>query len=136
LSNSAGEVAETYAYDSYGKVTASTGTLVNPVNPLQYTGREFDSETGIYYYRARYFDPSVGRFLSQDPIRYGGGVNFYAYTRNRPVLLTDPSGYQGGCPPSRPIVYLRIRTRPTRDRMASGITSRSGPPHHQVPRQI
>jgi RHS repeat-associated protein len=94
LSNSAGAVAETYAYDSYGKVTASTGTLVNP---FQYTGREFDSETGVYYYRARYFDPSTGRFLSQDPIRYGGGVNFYAYTRNNPVVRIDPFGYDGTC---------------------------------------
>ncbi len=93
LSNSAGTVAETYAYDSYGKVTASTGTLVNP---FQYTGREFDSETAVYYYRARYFDPSAGRFLSQDPIRYGGGVNFYAYTRNNPVLRIDPFGYSDG----------------------------------------
>ena len=99
LSNSAGAVAETYTYDSYGKPTASTGTVVNP---FQYTGRELDSETGIYYYRARYFDPGAGRFLSQDPIRYRGGVNFYAYTQNRPVLLTDPSGYQGGCPPQSP----------------------------------
>jgi hypothetical protein len=49
LSNSSGVLAETYTYDSYGKTTASTGTLVNP---FQYTGREFDSETGIYYYRA------------------------------------------------------------------------------------
>jgi RHS repeat-associated protein len=94
LSNSAGAVAETYAYDSYGKATASTGTLVNP---FQYTGREFDSETGVYYYRARYFDPSAGRFLSQDPIRYGGGVNFYAYTRNNPVARIDPFGYDGTC---------------------------------------
>lgn len=93
LSNSAGTVVETYAYDSYGKLTASTGTLVNP---FQYTGREFDSETGIYYYRARYFDPSAGRFLSQDPIRFGGGANFYAYTRNNPVVRTDPFGYYSG----------------------------------------
>jgi YD repeat-containing protein len=48
LSNSVGAVANTYTYDGYGKPTASTGTLVNP---FQYTGREFDSETGIYYYR-------------------------------------------------------------------------------------
>ena len=93
LSNSAGTVAETYAYDSYGKLTASTGTLVNS---FQYTGREFDSETGIYYYRARYFDPSAGRFLSQDPIRFGGGTNFYAYTRNNPAVRTDPFGYYSG----------------------------------------
>jgi RHS repeat-associated protein len=93
LSNSVGAIAETYTYDSYGKLAASTGTLVNP---FQYTGREFDSETGVYYYRARYFDPSTGRFLSQDPIRYGGGVNFYAYTRNNPVVRIDPFGYQDG----------------------------------------
>jgi RHS repeat-associated protein len=94
LSNSAGAVAETYTYDSYGKLTASTGTLVNP---FQYTGREFDSETTLLFNRARYFDPSAGRFLSQDPIRYRGGVNFYAYTRNNPVVRTDPFGYLGGC---------------------------------------
>jgi RHS repeat-associated protein len=91
LSNGAGAVTETYTYDTYGKPTASTGVLVNP---FQYTGREFDSETGIYYYRARYFDPSVGRFLNQDPIRFGGGTNFYAYTQNRPADLTDPWGFQ------------------------------------------
>jgi len=99
LSSSAGALANTYTYDSYGRLTSSTGTLVNP---FQYTGRELDPETGIYYYRARYFDPSEGRFLSEDPIRLRGGVNFYAYTRNRSVLLTDPSGHQGGCPPQSP----------------------------------
>jgi len=99
LSNAVGTPVETYSYDSFGNATASTGTLTNP---FQYAGREFDSETGIYYYRARYFDPSAGRFLSEDPARLRGGVNFYAYTRNRPVLLTDPSGHQGGCPPQSP----------------------------------
>ena len=94
LSNAAGAVAETYTYDSYGKPTASTGTLTNP---FQYTGREFDTETGIYYYRARYFDPTAGRFLNQDPIRFGGGANFYAYTRNNPVARIDPFGYDGTC---------------------------------------
>jgi len=93
LTNSAGAVAETYTYDSYGKPTASTGTLANP---FQYTAREFDPETVLYYYRARYFDPSAGRFLNQDPIRFGGGANFYAYTRNNPVVRTDPFGYYSG----------------------------------------
>ena len=89
LSNATGSVASTYSYDSYGRVLSSTGSLTNP---FQYTGREFDSETGIYYYRARYFDPAAGRFLSQDPIQFGGGTNFYAYTRNRPVGMNDPLG--------------------------------------------
>ncbi len=58
LSNAAGSIANTYTYDSFGKLTASTGSLVNP---FQYTARESDSETGLYYYRARYYDPSTGR---------------------------------------------------------------------------
>jgi RHS repeat-associated protein len=57
-----------------------------------YTGREWDPETGLYYYRARYYDPKAGRFISEDPIGFGGGVNFYGYVENSPVDLIDPSG--------------------------------------------
>jgi RHS repeat-associated protein len=90
LTNSAGTIANTYTYDSYGKLSASTGTLTNR---FQYTGREFDSETGQYFYRARYFDQNVGRFLSEDPIRFrGGGSNFYSYVGNSPTNLIDPFG--------------------------------------------
>jgi RHS repeat-associated protein len=63
LTNSATAVASTYSYDAFGNLTASTGTLTNP---FRYTGRDFDSETGIYFYRARYYDASVGRFLGED----------------------------------------------------------------------
>jgi len=48
--------------------------------------------TGLYYYRARYYDPQIGRFLSDDPIRFGGGVNFYRYVYNSPAGLVDPMG--------------------------------------------
>jgi RHS repeat-associated protein len=89
LSSSAGALANTYTYDSYGKLTASTGTLTNP---FQYTGREFDPETGIFEYRARYFDPAVGRFISEDPVRFRSGVDFYAYVDNNPVGEIDPLG--------------------------------------------
>ncbi len=61
LSNSAGALANTYTYDSFGNLTASTGTLSNF---FQYTARESDSENTLYYYRARYYDPTIGRFLS------------------------------------------------------------------------
>jgi RHS repeat-associated protein len=89
LNNSTSVLANSYSYDSFGKPTASTGTLTNP---FQYTGREFDSETGIYYYRARYYDSSGGRFLSEDPLRFGIAPNFYAYVANDPVGYIDPSG--------------------------------------------
>jgi RHS repeat-associated protein len=90
LSNSAGALGQTYSFDSFGKQTASAGSLVNP---FQYTGRELDSETGLYYYRARYYDPQAGRFLGEDPIRwFSGAANFYGYVHNDPVDLIDPLG--------------------------------------------
>jgi RHS repeat-associated protein len=89
LSSAAGSVANTYTYDSFGKLTASTGAVVNPV---QYTARETDSETGLYYYRARYYDSSTGRFLSEDPTSFHGGINFYSYVANDPVNRIDPTG--------------------------------------------
>jgi RHS repeat-associated protein len=89
LTDGSGQLSASYVYDSFGKPTASTGTITNP---FQYTGREFDSETGIYYYRARYYDPITGRFLSEDPIRFGGGVDFYRYAFNNSVNFEDPFG--------------------------------------------
>jgi RHS repeat-associated protein len=59
---------------------------------FRYTGRELDSETGLYYYRARYYDPSTGRFLSEDPIRFRSAPNFYPYVHNRPTVLRDSTG--------------------------------------------
>src|SRR5467141_256452 len=67
LSNAAGSIANTYTYDSFGKLTNSTGSLTNP---FRYTARESDTETGLYYYRARYYDPQVGRFATEDPARF------------------------------------------------------------------
>jgi len=88
LSNAAGALAQTYTFDSFGKTTASAGSLTNP---FQYTGRELDTETGLYNYRARYMDSATGRFISEDPVRWAGGLNLYRYVKNQPVTLTDPS---------------------------------------------
>ena len=93
LSSGAGAIANTYTYDSFGKLTASTGSITNR---FQYTAREFDSESGLYYYRARYYDPNIGRFVTEDPMRYrGGSADFYSYVSNSPIRYTDP---QGECP--------------------------------------
>jgi RHS repeat-associated protein len=78
-----------YTYDSFGNIVATSGSLVNS---FRYTGREFDAETSLYYYRARYYDPSAGRFVREDPMRFTGGINFYAYVKNRPVNRVDPLG--------------------------------------------
>jgi RHS repeat-associated protein len=90
LSSSAGALANTYSYDSFGNLTASTGTITNP---FRYTGREFDSETGSYYYRARFYDPASGRFMGEDPARFDQGGNFYVYVSNNPVLFIDPGSH-------------------------------------------
>ena len=92
LSSTAGVLAQTYTFDSFGKQTAATGSLTNP---FQYTARESDAETGLYYYRARYYDPASGRFALGDPIRWAGGLNLYRYVKNQPEILSDPSGLFG-----------------------------------------
>jgi RHS repeat-associated protein len=59
------------------------------------TGREWDKETGLYYYRARYYDPMEGRFVSKDPISFAGGdVNLYGYVLNNPINYVDPKGLE------------------------------------------
>ena len=89
LSNTSGALANTYTYDSFGNLTASTGSLTNS---FRYTGREFDTETGLYYYRARYYDPVSGRFLSEDPLAFDASLNFYSYVSNSPTSFNDPFG--------------------------------------------
>jgi RHS repeat-associated protein len=82
LSSATGTLAQTYAYDSFGNTTNSSGSLTNF---FRYAGREFDTESGLYFNRARYYGPSVGRFLSEDPVDFDGGINFYEYVGNNPV---------------------------------------------------
>jgi RHS repeat-associated protein len=88
LSNTTGGVAQSYSFDAFGRTTSTTGLA----NPFQYTARESDTETGLYYYRSRYYDPNVGRFLGEDSALFGGGVNFYSYVQNSPTGLVDPTG--------------------------------------------
>ncbi len=91
LTDAAGAVAASYAYDSFGNLTASSGTVVSP---FRYTAREFDSETGLYYYRARYYWSAIGRFLNEDSSRFATGTpNFYPYVESSPVNHSDPSGH-------------------------------------------
>jgi RHS repeat-associated protein len=91
LTTSGGALGDTYRYDSFGNATASSGSIVNR---LQYTGRESDAETGLYFYRTRYYDPTTGRFLDEDRIAFLAGSNFYTYVENDPVGWADPAGQQ------------------------------------------
>jgi RHS repeat-associated protein len=91
LVDSNGVIQNRIGYDSFGKVRSQTNSSVG--FRLGFTGRELDSETGNYYYNSRYYDPQVGRFISEDTIGFGGGdVNLYRYVGNSPTNYTDPSG--------------------------------------------
>lgn len=87
--NTAQSVTTSYSYDPYG-TTVQSGS--NTGNSQQYTGRENDG-TGLYYYRARYYNAAVARFISEDPLRWRSGqANNYAYVAGRPLSFRDPTG--------------------------------------------
>jgi RHS repeat-associated protein len=84
-----GTVAATYRYDPFGRVVDSTGFVYQP---LRFKGREQDPQTGLVYMRARWYDPSMGRFISEDPIGLEGGINPYGFGDGDPINHADPSG--------------------------------------------
>ena len=110
LTNSAGSIIKTYNYKAYGAIASQTGTLIQPYT---FTGREYDKETGLYYYNARYYYPSRGRFISKDPIGFGGGdVNLYRYVGNNPVNWVDPEGLFMLWVRPWPIIHRFLRPAP------------------------
>ena len=91
-----GGISATYDSDAFGVLLEQTGGVANP---FVFTAREFEAELGLYYYRARYYDPALGRFLSEDPyppsVYVPADMNRYVYARNAPTRYTDPFGLQG-----------------------------------------
>jgi RHS repeat-associated protein len=93
LTNSAGTVTDSYTYDAFGLPITTTGTTPN--NYL-YSGEQYDGALGLYYLRARYYNPATGRFLVMDP--YAGDIlnpatlHKYAYTENNPINAIDATG--------------------------------------------
>ncbi|MGE3964647.1 MAG: RHS repeat-associated core domain-containing protein [Planctomycetota bacterium] len=93
LSDGTGALAKSYTYDEFGQLlTESPATLFQP---FTFTGREWDPESGLLFFRARLYDPLTGRFLTEDPLELAGGRNFYVYVEGNPVNATDPFGQQG-----------------------------------------
>ena len=87
LTDASGSITSTLSYDSFGKLMSGSAP-----SRYTYTGREVDSDTGLMYYRARWYEAQQGRFASEDPIGLDGGSNLYGYVENNPMLLSDPSG--------------------------------------------
>jgi len=83
ITNHMGHKVQQYAYDAFGNIKF-TPFPIWIKQPYTYTGREYDPETGLYYYRARYYDAQAGRFIQRDPIGFKGGINQFAYVSNNP----------------------------------------------------
>jgi RHS repeat-associated protein len=82
-----------YGFTPFGQLEAgSFDNTQNGANPLRFAAREYDASTGLYYFRSRYYDPQVGRFISEDPVGVSGGINLYAYAGNDPINGSDPMG--------------------------------------------
>ncbi len=101
LSDEQGNLVERFEYDAFGNITQHEKTEETR-NPFAYTGREFD-RADLYYYRARYYDPTQRRFISSDPIELlSGDFNFYRYVGNDPINRRDPFGYKGNSSTFKP----------------------------------
>lgn len=94
LADNTGAVTKEYFYDSFGNEKNSDP---NDTNPFRYCGEYFDKETGNIYLRARYYDPEIARFLTQDTVRGEStdplSLNLYTYVSNNPILNIDPTGH-------------------------------------------
>ena len=93
LTNSRGEPEAAYVYDVWGNAILSTSDDVGTRNKFRFTGEALDPETQLLYLRARYYDGTVGRFISQDPLL--AFTNRYSYSLNSPLRFIDPSGLAG-----------------------------------------
>jgi len=97
LSDKGGKVVERVEYDVYGMPTFmdADGKVLETStvgNNILFTGREYDAETGDYFFRARSMHPLVGKFMQKDPLWYTGSMNDYSYVLQNPIILVDHSG--------------------------------------------
>ena len=98
LVTATGSPAATYRYNAWGKLYSQSGTMAT-INPLRYRGYYYDTETGFYYLRSRYYDPTNYRFINADSYASTGqgflGYNMFAYCNNNPIIYTDDTGISG-----------------------------------------
>jgi len=91
LVNSSQTLAASYRYDPYGNLISSSGTLAG-ANVYRSSSKEYINSVGLYFYLNRFYDPSLQRFLNQDPAGENGGIDIYQFNRNNPIDYIDPTG--------------------------------------------
>jgi RHS repeat-associated protein len=109
VTDATGAVVWTRRYDAWGRLEEG-----READGYAFTGREWEPAIGLYYYRARYYDPEAGRFISEDPIGLAGGVNGHSYSFENPATFADPSGLDaqllvGGPYGGHPYGHLALR---------------------------
>jgi RHS repeat-associated protein len=117
LVNTSGTTINHIVYDSYGKIISET--LATPNSPrVRFTGQLFDYQAGLNYHHHRWYDPSAGRWISEDPIGFAGGdPNLNRYVGNSPAMFVDPTGLQSAIDRGRPIAFRsRVDIREHGDR--------------------
>jgi RHS repeat-associated protein len=92
VTGEAGEVLWSGETNPFGDNVSGEG-LISESERIKYTGKDFDEDAGLYYFNARWYDPGTGRFITEDPIRYG--ANWYGYANNNPLMFVDPTGLYG-----------------------------------------
>jgi RHS repeat-associated protein len=111
LTDGNGNLVERYEYDPYGQplfFDANDNALSQSAigNTILFTGRDYDAETGLYYYRARTMHPDLGRFMQHDLLMYVDGYNMYVYVDNNPIMRIDPFGLEVITPPDFSVLKI------------------------------
>ena len=117
-------------YDSFGNIELGGS------NGYAFTGREWDGEASLAYCRARYYDPKIGRFISEDPLGFAAGMNVYAYVRNNPANRRDPLGLQAVPLPPSTMEFLTFFSCAEAQKNDFNFLSQAGatlrPLHHEL----
>lgn len=137
MTDSTQAIVNKYSYDEFGNVSANS--VENVPQPFKFVGQYgvMTEPNGFLFMRARYYDPSVGRFISEDPIGFeGGDTNLCAYVGNQPVNRIDPSGLFGPFGPGLKNIRPTPNPEPPRPDAVSGAAFRADPNIEQIAGQM